>query len=70
MFAAVGRYSHIGFLFGVLTIGGFFLGRLIDKKIQSFPVFSILIFLLGFGLAMYKFILMIDPKGKPGRDEE
>ena len=66
---AVGRYSHIGFLFGVLTIGGFFLGRLIDKKIQSFPVFSILLFLLGFGLGMYKLILMVTPR-KPGDGDE
>lgn len=61
LFMAVGRYSHIGFLFGALTVGGFFLGQFIDKKIQSFPLFSILFFLLGFGLGMYRFILMVLP---------
>jgi|GEM_PF-6146599 len=64
LFLAVGRYSHIGFLFGALTVGGFFLGQFIDKKIQSFPLFSILIFLLGFGLGMYRFILMALPPKK------
>lgn len=68
VFIAVGRYSHIGFLFGALTIGGFFLGRLIDKKLQSFPVFAILLFFLGFGLGMYRFILMMQSSGK--RKEE
>ncbi len=58
----------MGFLFGVLTIGGFFLGRWIDNRIWSFPVFAILLFMLGFSLGMYKFILMISPKKK--KDEE
>ncbi len=70
MLLAAARFSHIGFLFGALTIGGFFLGRLIDKKIQSFPLFSILFFLLGFGLGMYRFILMVLPSGKAKKDQE
>jgi len=55
---AIARFSHIGFFFGALTVGGFFLGRLIDNTIRTFPVFSILLFLLGLSLGMYKFILM------------
>lgn len=69
LFVAVGKYSHIGFLFGALTIGGFFLGQFIDKKIQSFPLFSILFFLLGFGLGMYRFILMVLPPRKTESSE-
>lgn|GEM_PF-3527907 len=69
VFLAVGRYSHIGLLFGILTVGGFFLGWTIDKKIQSFPAFSILIFLLGFSLGMYKFILMaLSTRGKQSNE--
>lgn len=67
---AFGRYSHMGFLFGALTIGGFFLGRWIDNKIWSYPVFSILLFLLGFLLGMYKFILMISPKTQEKEKKE
>ena len=60
---AIARFSHIGFLFGALTVGGFFLGRLIDNTIRTFPVFSILLFLLGLFLGIYKFILMIGENG-------
>lgn len=56
---AVGRYSHMGFLLGALSVGGFFLGRWIDGKIWNFPVLAILFFMLGFGLGFYKFILML-----------
>ena len=56
---AVGRYSHMGFLLGALSVGGFFLGHWIDGKIWKFPAFAILFFLLGFGLGFYRFILML-----------
>ncbi len=71
LFGPIGQYSHVGFLFGALTVGGFFLGRLIDKKIQSFPLFSIVLFLFGFFLGMYKIILLSNSlnKSKKGKKE-
>jgi ATP synthase protein I len=69
-FGPIGQYSHLGFLFGFLTVGGFFLGRLIDKKIQSFPLFSIALFLLGFCLGMYKIILLSNSLNKSKKEEK
>ena len=64
----VGRYSHVGFLMAVLCVGGFFLGRWIDEKIGTFPVFAIILFMLGFVLWFYRFILMLqeDKRSKTG----
>jgi hypothetical protein len=56
---AVWRYSHIGFLMGVLCVGGFFLGRWIDSLIWKAPVFSIVLFMIGFALGFYRFILLL-----------
>lgn len=56
---AVGRYSHMGFMLGLFGVGGFFLGRWIDSKLWDFPVFAIVLFLVGFGLVFYRFILML-----------
>ncbi len=49
----------MGFLLGVLSVGGFFLGRWIDSMIWGFPFVAIFLFMLGFGLGFYRFILML-----------
>ena len=64
---SIGRYSHIGFMFGLLTVGGFFLGQWIDNRVGSFPVLSILLFLLGLSAAMYYFIYMVNQDRKKDR---
>lgn len=61
---AIGRYSHIGFLLGALSVGGFFLGRWIDGMIWKWPVFAIVFFMGGFALGFYRFILMIQEDGE------
>jgi hypothetical protein len=67
----VWRYSHIGFLLGILGVGGFFLGRWIDGLIWQYPFFSILLFMGGFALGFYRFILLIqeDSKKKKKKNE-
>ncbi|MFH1999700.1 MAG: AtpZ/AtpI family protein, partial [Planctomycetota bacterium] len=67
---AVGRYSHIGILLGVISVGGFFGGRWIDSKLWKYPVFAILFFMLGFALVFYRFILMLreDERKKAAKD--
>ena len=59
MIKAVGRYSHMGFFLGALSVGGFFLGRWIDGKIWNLPLFSIALFMIGFALGFYNFILLL-----------
>lgn len=57
---AIGRYSHMGFLLMVLSVGGFFLGWWLDKKLWDFPALGILFFLIGFAGGFYRFILMLE----------
>lgn len=67
---AVGRYSHMGFLLGICSVGGFFGGRWIDSKLWDYPIFAIFFFMLGFALVFYRFILMLqeDEKRKASKD--
>jgi len=60
----------MGFLLGILSVGGFFLGRWIDAKIWKYPIFAMLFFLIGFALGFYKFILMLqqDKERKPSKE--
>lgn len=57
---AAARYSHMGFLLLALSVGGFFLGWWIDGLLWKFPAFAILLFLTGFGLGFYHFILKLE----------
>lgn len=62
---AVWRWSHVGFLLGTLTVGGFFLGWWIDGFLGTFPIVAILFFLIGFALGFYRLILIfLEDKNK------
>ena len=63
-------YSNMGIEMAVIIAAGVFGGIKLDKWLQLSPLFTILLSLLGVGIAMYVMIKTLSPKNTTKHESE